>query len=324
MSSKFSESVEAQIIGTIIGGVILLAPAAIFAGAAPLLTAAVGQWATYLLELFLGSATFLFTVVASYYFYVVLPGGKEPAGSLEYERYAALRNDLARGGTAARIYSEKLTKALNAVDIFFQDAGTPGQRAFILDTPAPLWTAASFERCLLLALIYPVAMILPIWAVSGEVGPAEGALGLPLDLPGWQRWLTVTALAVMALAYWRSQRTRGLRAVAWFLFAVAAGVPAAVSLQSAGPAAVGGGIAGTGTLVGAVAGSIIITALGGFIGLWLPLSLCQVLAPLLAMSLGGAAGPTGSHICFSSPERARRQRLSRAERRILGSVAPNV
>ena len=87
MSSKFSENVEAQIVGTIIGGAILLAPAAIFAGAAPLLTATLGDWATYLAELLLGAATLLFSVVAGHYYFFVLPAGREPARSLERKRY---------------------------------------------------------------------------------------------------------------------------------------------------------------------------------------------------------------------------------------------
>src|ERR1700730_16565717 len=145
MSSKFSENVKAQIVGTIIGGAILLAPAAIFAGAAPLLTAALGGWATYLTELLLGAATLLFTVVEVHYYFFVLPGGKEPAGSLERKRYEDLHNDLANGGTAARIYSEKLTAALKAVEYFFRDVDSPGQRVFGLKTPAPLWTADAFH-----------------------------------------------------------------------------------------------------------------------------------------------------------------------------------
>src|SRR6266567_448358 len=167
MSSKFIENIEAQIIGTIIGGVLLLAPAAIFAGAAPLLTAAFGEWATYLIELVLGSATFLFTVVAGHYYFLVLPSKREPAGTPGRNRYDVLWNGLAAGGTAARVYSEKLTTALQVVDRFFGDAGTRGQRAFILDNPAPLWTVPAFHRCLLLAFLYPNAAIFLIWAVSG-------------------------------------------------------------------------------------------------------------------------------------------------------------
>src|SRR5580765_280371 len=217
MSSKFTENIEAQIIGTIIGGVILLAPAAIFAGAAPLLADALGQETTYLVELFLGSATFLFTVVAGHYYFLVLPSKKEPAGSPGRKHYDALWNGLAAGGTAARVYSEKLTKALQVVDRFFGDAGTRGQRAFILSRPAPLWTSASLHRCLLLAFLYPNAAIFLIWVVSGDVGPAEAAFGLPVNLPWWLRTASCLGLAFSIFSYCNFKRCTGRKSVMWLL-----------------------------------------------------------------------------------------------------------
>jgi len=63
---------------------------------------------------------------------------------------------------------------------------------------APLWTAPAFDRCLLLALLYPIATIFAIWAISGHVGPAERALGLKPDNAGWVRSLWVS----LALALW--------------------------------------------------------------------------------------------------------------------------
>jgi ABC-type uncharacterized transport system permease subunit len=65
--------------------------------------------------------------------------------------------------------------------------------AFGLKTPAPSWTAPALDRCLLLALIYPIAAIFLIWMLSGQVGRAEAALGLRADLPEWQRVLGVAA-----------------------------------------------------------------------------------------------------------------------------------
>jgi hypothetical protein len=47
--------------------------------------------------------------------------------------------------------------------------------AFGLRTPAPLRTAPAFDRCLLLALLYPILTIFLIWAVSGHVGPFRKA-----------------------------------------------------------------------------------------------------------------------------------------------------
>jgi hypothetical protein len=106
----------------------------------------------------------------------------------ERQAYDALRNSLAEGNMAARLYAERLTRFLDWVDRFFGDAGMADRtlfaHAFWLRTPAPLWTAPAFDRCLLLALYYPVATIFVIWAVSGHVGPAEAALHLQPDLSG--------------------------------------------------------------------------------------------------------------------------------------------
>src|SRR5262249_10262308 len=91
--------------------------------------------------------------------------------------------------------------------------------AFGLRTPAPLWTAAAFDSCLLLALIYPFATILIIWAASGDVGPAEAALLLKSNLPEWQRGLVVAIVAIMVFAILRSVRMKGWIAAIWFVSA---------------------------------------------------------------------------------------------------------
>jgi hypothetical protein len=93
----------------------------------------------------------------------------------ERQAYDALRNGLAEGNLAARLYAGWLTRFLDWIDRFFGDAGKADQtlfpHAFGLRTPAPLWTAPAFDRCLLLALLYPIATIFVIWAVTGHVGP---------------------------------------------------------------------------------------------------------------------------------------------------------
>ena len=100
----------------------------------------------------------------------------------ERQTYDALRESLAEGNLAARLYARQLRRFLDGVERFFGDAGMADRtlfpHAFWLKTPAPLWTAPAFELCLLLALIYPTATIFIIWAISGHVGPAELALHL--------------------------------------------------------------------------------------------------------------------------------------------------
>ena len=59
--------------------------------------------------------------------------------------------------------------------------------AFGLRRAVPLWTTAAFDRCLLLALLYPIAIIFTGWTVSGHVGLAESALHLLPNIPLWKR-----------------------------------------------------------------------------------------------------------------------------------------
>jgi hypothetical protein len=141
------------------------------------------------------------------YYIGLLAQGAEPEGSLQRKDYDKLRASLAGGNLAARLYADWLTRFLDAVDRFFGDAGTEGQRAFGLKKPAPLWTAPAFDRCLLLALIYPVAAIFLIWAVSGHVGPAETALGLKPNIPIWARDIFAGSFLFFAFAVWRTFRT---------------------------------------------------------------------------------------------------------------------
>jgi hypothetical protein len=131
----------------------------------------------------------------------VLGAGGRPKGSPARLAYEELRDSLSLGNLAGRLYSRWLSVFLDAVDRFFGDAGEADQtlfpRAFGLKTPAPLWTAPAFDRCLLLALLYPIVVIVIIWAISGHVGPAEAALGLAPDIP---RWLRGFFVVVMILA----------------------------------------------------------------------------------------------------------------------------
>jgi hypothetical protein len=131
--------------------------------------------------------------------------GADPERPAERRAYDALRDSLIGGNLAARLYAERLTSFLDAVDRFFGDAGMADRTlfpcAFGLRNPAPLWTAVSFDRCLLLAFIYPFVMIFLIWAISGHVGPVETALHLKHDLPGWRRGLAVALLVFLTVVF---------------------------------------------------------------------------------------------------------------------------
>jgi hypothetical protein len=100
----------------------------------------------------------------------------------ERQAYDGLRNNLAEGNVAARLYSEWLTRFLDWIDRFFGDAGMADRtlfpRAFGLRRPAPLWTAPAFDRCLLLALVADSDEV--AWAFRDDV-----ALDYEMMSPGW-------------------------------------------------------------------------------------------------------------------------------------------
>ncbi len=142
----------------------------------------------------------------------VLGARGKPEGSPERQTYAKLRASLAEGNMPARLYAKWLTIFLDWVERFFGDAGMADRtlfpHAFGLQKPVPLWTAPAFDRCLFLALIYPCATIFVIWAVSGDVGPAEHALGLAPCIPGWKRGLLAGLAGHQGFILWRFPRSR--------------------------------------------------------------------------------------------------------------------
>lgn len=171
--------------------------------------------------------------------------GSEPQGTRERQAYDALRNNLAGDNLAARLYAQWLTSVLGRVDRFFGDAGmancTLFPHAFGLTTPAPLWTAPAFELCLLLALIYPMATIFIIWAISGHVGPAELALHLDPGLQWWQRCLAAALALLSVFALWAAARMGAWRRVISIIFSIVAFVVAMIlSVASAQAMAIAG------------------------------------------------------------------------------------
>jgi hypothetical protein len=157
------------------------------------------------------------------YFSILVADQSKP---VERRAYRALRNSLAKGNWAARLYSRWLTAFLDAVDRLFGDADR-ATRAFGLKTPKPLWTAAAFDRCLLLAAIYPIAVMFVIWAVTGHVGPAEKAFHIERNLFGWQRAVAAAAVACAMFAAWRAYPTNDRLQLAWLIFGLCIGAASA-------------------------------------------------------------------------------------------------
>jgi hypothetical protein len=84
-------------------------------------------------------------------------------------------------------------------------------RALYLETDGPRWTAAAFDKCVLLALVYPVLIVFTIWTFTGHVGVAEHALLLPTDnpadhYPGMRRAGSFLSALFVAYAYYRIDR----------------------------------------------------------------------------------------------------------------------
>jgi hypothetical protein len=160
----------------------------------------------------------------------------------ERQVYDSLRSSLAEGNAPARLYAQRLTGFLDRIDRFFGDAGMADRtlfpHAFGLRTRAPLWTAPAFDRCLLLALFYPIFTVFVIWAVSGHVGPAEASLRLNPDLPAWQRAVAALGVGCLLFISWHSRQGRSRKGLLWLIgflsgFTVAAVSGAGVSAYAA-------------------------------------------------------------------------------------------
>ena len=86
--------------------------------------------------------------------------------------------------------------------------------------PAHRWTARAFDRCALMAVIYPFASLLAIWTLTGKAGDIGEILGLRPEVDWWWRWMGAVALVVSTFSYVRSLQTSGWRSFLWFLDAV--------------------------------------------------------------------------------------------------------
>ncbi len=221
------------------------------------------------LALVLAVGGFALPLIYSRYF-IMLGAGGAPAGSRNRVGYDALRENLGTGGPATHFYARWLTAFLDRVDRFFGDAGmadrTLFSHAFGLKMPAPLWTAPAFERCLLLALFYPIATILIMWVASGHVGPAEKVLGLP-DVASWARGGAVALLGLSAIAFWRAARASRLTSFAWLASAFA----------------LAGGFANTGAYLDATTWAFAFTFAGAIAGtFFVPFAYAGAIAGIIA------------------------------------------
>jgi hypothetical protein len=197
-SETFYCSVAANVIGGVIAGVIVTA----LLWVATKSGGDVNPALAVLALLASGAGGVAFAVTYQRYTAVVTRRGPHTRAACN-----RLRRHLKAGWLAAETYTQRLTAALDATDGFFGDASMADRtlfpHAFSLRTLAPLWTAPTFDRYLLLALLYPIATIILMWAASGHVGPAEKAFLLLPDLPGGRHVTAVGAWMLALFAFWR-------------------------------------------------------------------------------------------------------------------------
>ena len=230
MSDQFSEGDIAKTIGHPVMVALGAALAWLTAGRSPTVSSAVAA----LLSIVGGVSFLAFSLMYRRYLGIFGCGG-DPEGSPECESYVKLRESLAKGGLAARLYAGRMTRFLDAVDHFFGDAGIANRtlfpHAFGLRTPAPLWTPRAFDRCLFLALVYPIATIFIIWAVSGHAGPAEKAVGLRPNVSAWSRGFVAAVAAFEGFAIWSFFRKKGQKSIVWGYAATAFGIDEAARVD---------------------------------------------------------------------------------------------
>jgi hypothetical protein len=223
------------------------------------LEGAIGSPSTILLGVIGGMSGLTFSLMFRRYV-GVLGSGAGRKGYPTRDGYDRLRESLSGGNLTSRLYSDWLTRFLDEADRFFGDASMADRtlfpHAFALKAPVPLWTAPAFDCCLSLALIYPIAAIFVIWAVSGHVGPAEIPLGLPAYTAPWWQEVATGLIGFSVLSFHRSLTlTMWQVAIAASLVAgVVAGVAAfAVAFGRAGAGAVAIAFAGAVTFAVAFA-----------------------------------------------------------------------
>lgn len=198
------------------------------------------------------------------HYYGVVGSGASPIGTGSREKYDALRRSLISQKDVEDGYARRLNAFLAKVDGFFGDAGKAEQRFWPLREPAALWTAPAFDCCLLLAFFYPIMTIFIVWAVSGEVGPAEQALRLT-SVDYWRRLAVIASLGATVFAYWHLPLPAQELELRWFVWHAAL------------------------VVTSFVAGAVVVAIVGFSV-----VGLIVIVAVALALALGGIGAGVGA------------------------------
>jgi len=142
-------------------------------------------------------------------------------------------------------------------------------------------------------LIYPIATIFAIWAISGHVGPAEAALRLAPNLQGWRRGIAGTLFVVTTAAALPAVRTTGWKSFVWLVFAacviavavgadvVGVAVGVAVGVDAVGIAAVIAGVAVSGSILVALVVMFVVASAAANVGAGAMTGVFAVAVPVL-------------------------------------------
>jgi hypothetical protein len=238
------------------------------------------------------------------YYLRLLDNADTAEGSSDRALYLEFRQRVALGGRPVTLYAEWLCQALCKVDRFFGDhSGYPiaaaPSRWFGLDgESAPIWTSSAFDRCLMLALWYPLVSVFLFWIVTGETGPAEAALRLP---PGRELWRRALSLGpILPLVAYVHMRGRLLARSRWHIM---------IAYAAASAAAIAGAFAAdaSDSLVGVVlviaAGIVVVAgplavAVGGAVAVAVAVVLSFAVAATYTGKGGSAGGVAGIFTFF--------------------------
>jgi hypothetical protein len=221
-----------------------------------------GVWTTALgaVGAVLASAASVAWAVQYRYYAVVLRDAGKRKGSIDRQPYEALRQRLRDQG-ARLTYEAGLAAALAWLERALGDAGVAdtswAARRFALPGAPPLWTARSYDRCLLLALVYPVLTILILWVVTGHQGPAEASLRFGANVHPARRALALGGIVSEVFSLIMLMRAQTVAdTLARFAVTVALAFAFAGAVVVAGAGAGAGAVVIVSVVAGAGAGAV--------------------------------------------------------------------
>lgn len=129
------------------------------------------------------------------------------ASFLFWRRLGASAGPSSIGAGFGELYGAMVRGFIARIDRWFGDTDPErlgiAPRAFGLAVPAPLWTKASFDRTLLVSSIYPIVVMMLVWAWTGESDYLARAVGLRPDAATTTRVFAAISLAALPVLAWK-------------------------------------------------------------------------------------------------------------------------